>query len=73
MDVILRLSREMDEICMHENFQQELPVRYHKLEEDICQLQAIHFPVDPGTWGRPYLPILFIAFNRIETPGRVDA
>jgi hypothetical protein len=47
MHVILRLSRDMDEICIWENYQRKDKVfvaLYKSLEEKICQLQVMHFP-----------------------------
>ncbi|GKY98804.1 hypothetical protein MPSEU_000836500 [Mayamaea pseudoterrestris] len=49
MNVILRLSRDMDEICIWENYQRKDKVfaaLYKSLEEKICQLQVIQFPED---------------------------
>jgi hypothetical protein len=43
MDVILRVSRQMDEICSQDDYRQNLPL-FHDFEEAVAQLQVIEFP-----------------------------
>lgn len=46
MDVILRLSRLMDDICSATDYRENLPL-FHDLEEAVCQLQTTRFPDSP--------------------------
>lgn len=57
MSIMLRLSREMDELCQSEQQQDGNVVnqivdismstnRFQSLEEQVCQLQAVTFPTD---------------------------
>jgi len=46
MDVILRLSRDMDEICAIAEWDEDRTSRFQAFEENVCQLQVIGFPLD---------------------------
>jgi hypothetical protein len=46
MDVILRLSRLMDELCSQDDYRQNLSL-FHDFEEAVAQLQVIGLPKTP--------------------------
>lgn len=45
--VIMNLSLEIDALCgLAGDVTHEFVERFHKFEENVCQLQAVHFPTD---------------------------